>query len=122
MTPAPDEKGPAIKLYPQDDGSHGVTVNTIKPTSPKPCPACGAKGELSTFDAAWYAHCTEEWCITGPTRNTPDEALAAWDAMPRRTDHPLGAVRLLLRAALRTMGERLDDTPARRGGAEEVTK
>lgn len=52
----------------------------------KPCPACNSKN-LRVFawdDKTRYGECLRPGCrMSGPLRETDDEAKAAWDALPR---------------------------------------
>lgn len=125
MTPAPDEKVPTenSEYQRQMKGFFDAAMVTQKrmieeSPSPKPCPACGGEAcrvnTVYRHDRRGYMGQCPHCGASGSFSIDRGNALAAWDAMPRRSDHPLGAVRLLLRAALRTMGERLDDAPASR--------
>ncbi len=73
--------------------THGVCpgcwgVEPVASKSPKPCPACEGEAKINGWRNAeeYWVQCDDDECeATGPMRSTPEAALAAWAAMPRRT-------------------------------------
>ena len=53
-------------------------------TNPKPCPSCGGTAFLEQGKSSYFVCCQNSECVlAGPSRPTSDEALEAWDDLPR---------------------------------------
>ncbi len=85
MIAAPDEKVMGVESV-----DPNRKPQSIKPKSPKPCPACGGADIVlgsSLGESPWRLLCRNPGCwYAGPWRKTIAEADAVWNAMPRRGD------------------------------------
>lgn len=79
----PDEALSAMKEAAQEDLYKAFMpqiAKTLAPEpTPKPCPSCGNSAKLVHEDDNTRVSCTKSYCILGPKRLDPKNAILAWN-------------------------------------------
>src|SRR6185312_4635837 len=88
-----------------------MTDNLERETGLKACPLCGkcpgtVSGQVAEHEPKYYLVWCDECLAEGPPRDTPDEAIAAWNHRPAVEAEVVEAARELLAARFETFKAR----------------